>query len=381
MSPRVSAGSGAAAEDGREDPVEGGELGAVGDEGEPGGPVEPAGVRRRQQAQRPGEPRRPVRGGRHARAVQPVGQRGRQRRRHDRSAGVGPTPRCRRGGGCPVRAHLRRRAGADQPGQPGLPDQLLVVAVLEHRAERRLRGGRVQPGHAEQGQRGHPVDRLGDPRRLLQLQGADPGHRRGRGDRERLRAARHPAPDDLHGPLRRRVVDPVVEAAPLQRVVQVAGAVGGQHHDRRVRRPDRAQLRDGHRGLGEQLEGERLEVVVGPVELVDQQHRRPRAGMLQRGQQRPAQQVVRAEQPGLVGAARRGTRRAGCRAAGGRSSTRRAPRRRRCPRSTAAGPAGCPAPGRAPWPPRSCRRPARPPAAAAAAAGRPGTARWRARGR
>ena len=62
----------------------------------------------------------------------------------------------------------------------------------------------------------------------------------------------------------------------------------------------------------EQLEQERLEVVVGAVDLVDQQHRRPRPRMLERAQQRAADQVVAAEQVllGELGAARR--RRAGC---------------------------------------------------------------------
>ena len=38
-------------------------------------------------------------------------------------------------------------------------------------------------------------------------------------------------------------------------------------------------------GLGEQLEQEGLEVVVGAVDLVDQQHRGPRSGMLERTKQ------------------------------------------------------------------------------------------------
>ena len=49
-------------------------------------------------------------------------------------------------------------------------------------------------------------------------------------------------------------------------------------------------------GLRQQLEQERLEVVVGAVDLVDQQHGGPRAGMLERPQQRSPDQVVRAEQ-------------------------------------------------------------------------------------
>jgi hypothetical protein len=46
------------------------------------------------------------------------------------------------------------------------------------------------------------------------------------------------------------------------------------------------------RGVGEQLEQERLEVVVGAVDLVDQQHGGTRAGVLERAQQRAADQVV-----------------------------------------------------------------------------------------
>ena len=88
----------------------------------------------------------------------------------------------------------------------------------------------------------------------------------------------------------------MVEAAALDRVVQIARAVGGQDDDRRVRGADRAELGDRHRRLAEQLEQERLEVVVGAVDLVDQQHRRARAGVLERAQQRPPDQVVGAEQ-------------------------------------------------------------------------------------
>ena len=124
-------------------------------------------------------------------------------------------------------------------------------------------------------QRRHPVDRLGHARRLVQVEPADPP--------DELRwpsvisgslARGHRPAQDLGGPLRRREVDPVVEAAAAQRVVQLAAAVGGQHHDRRRVGGERAELRDGDRGLAEELEQQRLELVVGPVDLVDQQHRR-----------------------------------------------------------------------------------------------------------
>ena len=190
---------------------------------------------------------------------------------------------------------------------------------------------------------------------------------------QRLGRALHAPAHDLDLALGRRVVDPVVQAAALDRVVQVARAVGGEHDDRRVRGPDRAELRDRHRRLGEQLEQERLEVVVGAVDLVDQQHRRPRPGVLERAQQRPADQVVARRTAPPRRAPCRSPRRAGCSAAGAGSSTRTAPRRRRSRRSTAGGSAACRAPPRAPWRPRSCRPRPRPRAAAAAAGAGSGT--------
>ena len=54
------------------------------------------------------------------------------------------------------------------------------------------------------------------------------------------------------------------------------------------------KLGDGDRGFGHQLEQERLELVVGAVDLVDQQHNGPRAGVLDRLQQRAGDEVLRA---------------------------------------------------------------------------------------
>ncbi len=82
--------------------------------------------------------------------------------------------------------------------------------------------------------------------------------------------------------------------------MEVAGAVRGQHDDRRVLRPLRAELGDRHRRLGEEFEQERLELVVGAVDLVDQQHRRPRAGMPQRAQQRSFDEELGREQIDVV---------------------------------------------------------------------------------
>ncbi len=96
------------------------------------------------------------------------------------------------------------------------------------------------------------------------------------------------------------VVDPVVEASTLERIVEVAGAVRRQHDDRRVLGALRAELGDRHRRLRQELEQERLELVVGAVDLVDQQHRRPRAGMPQRAQQRSFDEELGSEQIDVV---------------------------------------------------------------------------------
>src|SRR6202020_760366 len=96
------------------------------------------------------------------------------------------------------------------------------------------------------------------------------------------------------------VLDPLIEAAALDRIMEIAGAVRRQHDDWRMCRADRAELGDRDRGLAEQLEQERLEIVVGAVDLVDQQYRRPRPWVLECLQQRAADQVLGAEK-GAVG--------------------------------------------------------------------------------
>ena len=92
----------------------------------------------------------------------------------------------------------------------------------------------------------------------------------------RLVGLRHLAADDLQLARGIRIVDPMIEAAPLQRVVDLARAVGGDDDDRRLLGPDRAELRHRHLEVGEDFEQERLEGLVGAVELVDQEDRAPR---------------------------------------------------------------------------------------------------------
>src|SRR3954463_9235732 len=156
-------------------------------------------------------------------------------------------------------------------------------------------------------------------------------------------------------------------------------------------RLDRAELRDRDLEVRQELEQERLELVVGAVDLVDQQHHRPL--LLERVEQRALEQELAAEQAplGHVGAAGARLRGGGGQgpppglrgspgAAAG-SPSRRAPGAGRCPGGTAAGSAATRWPRPEPSPPRSCRRPPRPPRAAAAEAAPPGIQRWPAPGR
>ena len=141
--------------------------------------------------------------------------------------------------------------------------------------------------------------------------------------------------------------------------MDLAGAVGGDDHDRRLRGLDRAELRDGHLEVGQHLEQERLERLVGAVELVDQEHRRrrrhraraPAAAAAGSGSARRRRRARAAR-----GRARPPPRRRGSRSSARRSSTRRPRWRRRGPRSIAAGSAAGRASATAPWRSRSCRR-------------------------
>ena len=99
---------------------------------------------------------------------------------------------------------------------------------------------------------------------------------------------RGPPADDLDLTLEVGMGHPVVQAAPLQGVVDVPGPVGGDDHPWRDESPERAELGHGHGVLGEDLEQEGLELVVGPVDLVDEQDRRRPVPVVDGGEKGPA---------------------------------------------------------------------------------------------
>ncbi len=193
------------------------------------------------------------------------------------------------------------------------------------------------PVDPEQDQRPRPVDRLRDRRRLLEVELADaPDDRRRPASRGRRRDPSHPRQQDLPLALRARVADVQVEAAPLERLGQVARVVRGQEDHRPARGDDRAELRDRDLEVGQDLEHQRLGLDLDPVDLVDEQD--DRLVGADRRQQRPGQQerLARRCRP-RARTTPRDPRRPGCAGAASCSSTRTGPSTRRGPRSTGAG--------------------------------------------
>ena len=153
-------------------------------------------------------------------------------------------------------------------------------------------------GPVEVGERRRPVERLGDAGILEQPLAPEPLDEGDHLARQPLAGAGNLGAHDLELAGEIGVVDPVIEAAPLQRVVDFAGAVGGDDDDRRRRGADRAELGDGHLVVGEDLEEIGLERLVGAVELVDEEHRRSGRIRVERLEQRPADQEALGEDVG-----------------------------------------------------------------------------------
>src|ERR671911_720869 len=169
---------------------------------------------------------------------------------------------------------------------------LLVLAILQDRAQRGGDQILVELLGPEGHERLGPVQGLRDARRLVEIHAPEVLHSLGHLAGEALLSSRYPETNDLHLPLQAWMVYVEVQAAALEGVVDLAGPVGGQDGDRRTVGPYRAQLRDGDGELGEDLQQESLELVVGPIYLVDEQYRRHRSVMLQRREQRSADQKL-----------------------------------------------------------------------------------------
>ena len=156
-----------------------------------------------------------------------------------------------------LRQHLQR------------PAQVPVVLDDHVRGLRQQVRGELR--RAQHGQRAGPVDGLGDAGRLSQVQVAQATDHLDEGLRQGIGQAGVLGPDDGQLTLGVRVVQRQVQAPALQCRRQIPGVVGGQHDERLMPGPEGAELGHGDLVLGEQFEQDRLQRLVGPVHLVDEQ--------------------------------------------------------------------------------------------------------------
>ena len=129
---------------------------------------------------------------------------------------------------------------------------------------------RLGPEHL---QGGRPVQGLRHTGRLEQVERAEVGHGHRQLEAQLGVDVGLAGAEDLHLPFDRWIVDPVVEAAALESVVDLPRPVRSHHHHGRLHRLDRADLGKRHLEVGEKLEQVGLELLVGPIQLVDQKHR------------------------------------------------------------------------------------------------------------
>src|SRR5579863_7436818 len=200
---------------------------------------------------------------------------------------------CSPGTGANLSCPALRRLGGLELDPDTLGHRIQIRAVLDDHAHRLAEGGLVDVGRAEQQQSPGPVDRLGDARWLLEIQLPDHLDDLHELARDGLRELGRVHADDLELVLQVRVVEPQVEAAALQRLGQLTAVVGREQHHRVRLRLDAAKLRDRDLEVRQQLEQHRLELLVGLVDLVDQQD--DRALGADRGEQRAREQELLAE--------------------------------------------------------------------------------------
>src|SRR4051812_25130733 len=199
----------------------------------------------------------------------------------------------------PYSAALRLAGGrgTDRQLHPdALGHHVEVGAVLDDDRQRLDEHLVVDVVGPEQEQRAGPVDRLGDRGRLLEVELA---HHRDDLDelaRDRVVEVGRVELDDRKLVLELRVVEPQVQAPALERLGELARVVRREQHDRPGARLEDAELRDRDLEVAEELEQHRLELLVGLVDLVDQQDdrllRRDRAHQRALEQELLAEDVV-----------------------------------------------------------------------------------------
>jgi len=199
-------------------------------------------------------------------------------------------------GGCSRRHGSGAQRRSENVGETFASYPLLILAVFQQRAEGgidRLLGQRRLP---EQMHGIGPVEGLCDTRRLVHAELADGAS--GSGDLvcELLGHGGRLGPQDGDLAFEVGMFDPVVQRSTLEGIVNVSGPVRRDDHDRRNLGLERPKFGHGHSEIRERLEQERLELVVGSVDLVDQQHRWNVASMIDGTQDRSSDEEAFGEQ-------------------------------------------------------------------------------------
>src|SRR6185312_15935220 len=136
-------------------------------------------------------------------------------------------------------------AGGDQLCPVDVANLLDVLAMLHHCADRGVGALRVEFVDTERHQGLCPVNTFSHAWRLDEVGGAQ-GLRSARDvSGEPLAGERLPPTDDRHLAIEGRMLDPVIEASPLQRVVHVAASVGRDDDDGWRARADHTELGHG----------------------------------------------------------------------------------------------------------------------------------------
>ena len=137
-----------------------------------------------------------------------------------------------------------------------------IFAVLEQRAEREPNPLRREILDLERHERAHPIQRLGDTRHFLKLLAAQPLYEAHHLTGQPLFHAGEPGAQDLEFHRGIGIADPVIQAAALEGVVELTGAVRRQHDDRRFLSDDRSQFGHGYLEFGQHFEQKRFERLV-----------------------------------------------------------------------------------------------------------------------
>jgi hypothetical protein len=177
------------------------------------------------------------------------------------------------------RCAARDRA-IEQLRRPASAECLQIFLRLQHDTEGFVDRVRIERVPVERDERGHPIDGLRHSGHFVQVcasQLLNHGRHMLRQPCRRLGSA---LANDGQFFLERRVLNPLIKAPALERVMNLARAIGCEDDQWRLKGPHGPELGNGDLEFREQLEEEPFELLVGAIDLVDEQDGRARAGSI-----------------------------------------------------------------------------------------------------